>query len=96
MRIKGRQPERNRSRTTSFAGTTNRLFAARALAHEDVSSEYDGLTEEWLVLFGQKQEWLLKSNELKMSLVAHEVNSLGVSTQHPPALKRYRASSQTR
>jgi putative transposase len=29
-----------------------RLFITRALAHEDVSIEYDGASEEWLVIFG--------------------------------------------
>jgi putative transposase len=29
-----------------------RLFVTRALAHEDVSIEYDGESEEWLVIFG--------------------------------------------
>jgi len=29
-----------------------RLFVSRALAHEDVAIEYDGASEEWLVIFG--------------------------------------------
>jgi hypothetical protein len=29
-----------------------RLFVSRALAHEDVTIEYDGASEEWLVTFG--------------------------------------------
>jgi putative transposase len=29
-----------------------RLFVSRALAHEDVAIEYDGETEQWLVIFG--------------------------------------------
>jgi len=37
-----------------------RLFITRALAHEDVSIEYDGVIEEWLVIFGPLCVGILK------------------------------------